>query len=237
MDLKEFLDSDDEAIVRLKAKVGLYVVSPSGYEARKYRQAYRCGAAGVGVLSSGDDGPYKGRPGSFESRFSMYHNTWVGSGKVYGVLVLHGKLVNRTNIDISQNLVEVVMEDGGEPRDARPDYAKKKTTLVLYREALFHRLLDRDNRIQRLRSSKSEWFHAPQGPPTDILKQVGGGSFYNFTRRGVSSATVLRFELGKPSITISLRQSPRLLERVEAEQDEVEYRVDSERTARTIVRR
>eukprot|EP00965_Chrysotila_dentata_P025136 834406-Pleurochrysis_carterae.AAC.1 len=75
MELKQFLDSDDPALVRLRGKVGLYVVSPSGYEARKYREAYRCGAAGVGVLSGGD-GAYKGRPGSFESRFSMYHNAW-----------------------------------------------------------------------------------------------------------------------------------------------------------------
>eukprot|EP00965_Chrysotila_dentata_P058677 1947288-Pleurochrysis_carterae.AAC.1 len=60
----------------------------------------------------------------------MYHNAWIDSGKVHGVLVLHGKLVNNTNVDISQNLAEVVMEDASEPRDARPDYAKKKTTLV-----------------------------------------------------------------------------------------------------------
>eukprot|EP00965_Chrysotila_dentata_P082097 2709335-Pleurochrysis_carterae.AAC.1 len=79
MDLKAFVDSDDEAIVRLKQKVGLYIVSPSGYEARKYREAYRCGAAGVGVFG-GADGVWKGKPGSFASRFSMYHNSWVGSG-------------------------------------------------------------------------------------------------------------------------------------------------------------
>eukprot|EP00965_Chrysotila_dentata_P016047 531404-Pleurochrysis_carterae.AAC.1 len=128
MDLKAFVESEDDAIARLKGKVGLYVVSPSGYEARKYRQAYRCGAAGVSVFG-GADGTWKCRAGSFASRFSMYHNSWVGGGVVHGVLVLHGKLVNNTNIDISQNLAEVILTEDGEPRDARSDYAKKKTTL------------------------------------------------------------------------------------------------------------
>eukprot|EP00965_Chrysotila_dentata_P035827 1191950-Pleurochrysis_carterae.AAC.1 len=167
MDLKAFVESEDDAISRLKGKVGLYVVSPSGYEARKYREAYRCGAAGVGVFG-GADGAWKGRPGSFASRFSTYHHAWLGGGVVHGVLVLHGKLVNNTNIDISQNLAEVVMTGEDESRDARSDYAKKKTTLVLYRESLFHKLLDADNRIKRLRGPRSEWFHCPYGPPTAI---------------------------------------------------------------------
>eukprot|EP00965_Chrysotila_dentata_P024238 802862-Pleurochrysis_carterae.AAC.1 len=87
MDLKHFLDSDDEALKRLRTKVGLYIVSPSGYE-NKYRDIFRCGAAGVGVYA-GVDTPYKSRSADFKTRFQMYHNAWLGSGVVYAVLVVH----------------------------------------------------------------------------------------------------------------------------------------------------
>eukprot|EP00965_Chrysotila_dentata_P248148 6208181-Pleurochrysis_carterae.AAC.1 len=38
--LETFVENESDAIVRIKSKVGLYIVSPSGYEAQKYREAY-----------------------------------------------------------------------------------------------------------------------------------------------------------------------------------------------------
>eukprot|EP00965_Chrysotila_dentata_P143265 4733847-Pleurochrysis_carterae.AAC.1 len=86
-------------------------------------------------------------------------------------------------------------------------------------------MLDRDRAVSRYRGPRSEWFKC-HGAPKHILQQIGSGTYYSFSRRGIASTVVLRFETGEQSVLISPRQSPHLLERLEEAEDEVEYRVE-----------
>ena len=131
--------------------------------------AFRCGASGTKVYK-GADLSYNSKGGSLKSRLNMYMGYWLPlKGRVYAALRIQKKLVAhsgaRTGTDSEGNTFAV----------------DKQRTLVLEREAEFHRKLDAMNRRWK-DDRKNELFKGPVQDLIDVLRTIDGEEFITFNK-------------------------------------------------------
>ena len=153
MDLSYYIFQNGEPSI-LQNRIGLYCAQPTGMLATPYRHIYRCGVAGS--KETRDDA----NNSSFRSRLAMYYGNWIGDGRIYYALTAPRSMHNGWS--------DLVLDDDGDPRDARPDYARGGQTLAKVMERRYHeRLLALG--ATRARSDRSEWFEIRD---LDIVRQA-----------------------------------------------------------------
>lgn len=144
--------------------IGLYIVRPKGM-VRQFVSYYRCGAAGLKETADGDGGS------NIRSRLVGYLNSWIGGGELVAVLTIPRSVFRGYSKKIllprHQELVN------------KEPYAVRGDTILKYRERELHAILDQ--RVQRVRSGRAEWFRGAKADMVESMRAIGAGRLFVFT--------------------------------------------------------
>ena len=164
------------------------------------KNLYRCGAAGINEVASASMREGGGRS-NLRSRSAMYYNSWVTSGALHAFVT-----VPRSRFADFSEVVLPTRVDG----DNREDNRLAGKTRLRLREREYHDRLDAHRRIERVRSTRSEWFQGDLTAVTNMLRAIGTGTFYRMEDDKIVEQTVLTRNKDLKTTRVRHRRSHRL---------------------------
>ena len=181
-------------------QIGLYIISQKNLTPPFDRDHFRCGAAGINEVASASMREGGGRS-NLRSRSAMYFNSWVTSGLVHAfVTVPRSRFADYSEVVLPTRVAG----------DNREDNRLAGKTRLRLREREYHDRLDAHRRIERVRSSRSEWFRGGLTAVTNMLRAIGTGTFYRMENDTIVEQTVLTRNKDLKTTRVNHRRSPRL---------------------------